>query len=159
MMLRVLVVLAIASLASSNTLNEKRPELGQYQDDGKCFPLKTSWHMMYRSFETDPFFGNTAKCARITGTSPVVNGSTEANIEFSPDKKSGIKIELISSDGYTHKNVLRVSLKSLEESFCRRFRRLRRLQRLQGSSAFLHQQNRLQRPATSESVAPAKHRL
>ncbi|KAG0428195.1 hypothetical protein HPB47_024808 [Ixodes persulcatus] len=114
-MLRVLAVLAIASLASSDTLNEKRPELGQYQDDGKCFPLKTSWHMMYRSFKTDPFFGNTAKCARFTGTSPVVNGSTEANIEFSPDGKSGIKIKLISSDGYTHKNVLRVSLKDLEE--------------------------------------------
>ncbi|KAG0428196.1 hypothetical protein HPB47_024809 [Ixodes persulcatus] len=111
-MLRVLAGLAIASLASSDTLSEKRPELGQYQDDGKCFPLKTSWHMMYRSFETDPFFGNTAKCARVTGKSPVVNDSTEANIEFSPDGKRGIKIKLISSDGYTQKNVLRVSLKN-----------------------------------------------
>ncbi|EEC15924.1 hypothetical protein IscW_ISCW013441, partial [Ixodes scapularis] len=45
---------------------ELRPELGKYQDDSKCFPMKETWYVTYRSHEIDPGFGGKAKCVKDT---------------------------------------------------------------------------------------------
>lgn len=86
------------------------PELGRFQDDGKCFPLKESWYIVYRSYESDPFFGLTAKCVRIHSTDvPYVNNATKVKVEFGDDEKLDLHVKLVSSEGYNHQNIIRVS--------------------------------------------------
>uniref|UniRef100_A0A023GCV9 Putative lipocal-1 1 n=1 Tax=Amblyomma triste TaxID=251400 RepID=A0A023GCV9_AMBTT len=109
-MWRSLLISACAFLAAEAEFNVKDPELGQFQDDGKCFPLKKTWFVVYRSYDSDPFFGLTAKCLRVHSTDvPYVNNATRVRVEFGDHGILDLNAKLLASEGYKHQNRLRVS--------------------------------------------------
>ncbi|KAK8758627.1 uncharacterized protein LOC144099053 [Amblyomma americanum] len=109
-MRRCLLISACAFLAAEAQFDVRDPELGEFQDDGKCFPLKHSWFVVYRSYEADPFFGLTAKCVRFHSTeTPYVNNATSIRVEFGDHDKQDVYVKLVSFQGYKHQNALRVS--------------------------------------------------
>ncbi|CAN7989293.1 unnamed protein product [Ixodes hexagonus] len=112
-----LTVVALASflvVVAGVNYPERKPELGVYQDEEKCFPYTGTWYAKYRNFERDPYFGGTAKCVRCTHHEDFKNGSHVHLVEVGSSKVD-IKVTPVSSEGYAHKNVLRVSLLDHEE--------------------------------------------
>ncbi|XP_029848976.2 uncharacterized protein LOC115331055 [Ixodes scapularis] len=106
-----LVFFTIAALVSLNFCSgsqswpELNPELQQYQDLSKCYPLPVTWYVIFRNFESDPVFGGTAKCVRFTETGPPEDGAYPVLIEYG-NQSTHTKSTLESSPGYTVKNVL-----------------------------------------------------
>ncbi|EEC15927.1 conserved hypothetical protein, partial [Ixodes scapularis] len=114
-MLRVVALASFLVVVAGVSYLERRPELGVFQDEEKCFPYTGTWHAKYRNFEHDKYFGATTKCVRVSHKETFKNGSTVHRVEVGSTVKVVIKIKLVSSEGYTHKNTLHVSLKDLEE--------------------------------------------
>nr|XP_054923053.1 uncharacterized protein LOC129382859 [Dermacentor andersoni] len=73
-----------------------------------CFPVQQSWYQMYRNFEEDPLLGGKSKCLKGTEAGEVVDDPTMATFEYSPDGMLNAKMKLMSSPGYTAKNVINV---------------------------------------------------
>ncbi|XP_029850176.2 uncharacterized protein LOC115332040 [Ixodes scapularis] len=107
-----LIFLAVTALVSLNFCSgseswpELNPQLEQYQDLSKCFPLPETWHVVYRNYESDPVFGGTAKCVKFTETGPPANGAYPVLIEYEGQSMS-TTATLESSSGYTGKNILK----------------------------------------------------
>ncbi|XP_070388515.1 uncharacterized protein [Dermacentor albipictus] len=74
----------------------------------QCFPLDNTWHQMYRDFEEDPYLGGKSKCVKGTETGDFVGDSAVVIFEYPPDTIKNTTIKLMSSPGYTAKNVLNV---------------------------------------------------
>ncbi|XP_075552134.1 uncharacterized protein LOC142585331 [Dermacentor variabilis] len=97
-------------LGARAQVNVRDPELGEFQDDGKCFPLKQPWFMVYRNYEADPFFGLAAKCVRVSPTDvPYVDNATHLKVEFGDHDSLDLSVQLVPTSGYRHQNALRVS--------------------------------------------------
>ncbi|KAM7308384.1 uncharacterized protein LOC115321861 [Ixodes scapularis] len=113
-MTAMLVTLAAALLTLGGVINaahthntaaaypELRPELGKYQEVWKCFPLKETWYLTYRSHETDPGFGGKAKCVKGSQTGPIVagaaplllhTGGTRTNVTITPKSNQGYQVK------------------------------------------------------------------
>ncbi|KAL3243549.1 hypothetical protein MRX96_020147 [Rhipicephalus microplus] len=91
-------------------VNVRDPELGEFQDDGKCFPLKQPWFVAFRNYEVDPFFGLAAKCVRFSPTDvPYVDNATHVKVEYGDHDSLDLSVQLVRTDGYHHQNALRVS--------------------------------------------------
>ncbi|XP_077541613.1 uncharacterized protein LOC144153769 [Haemaphysalis longicornis] len=105
------VVIAVSWLAAVSyaVVFERRPDLGEFQDEKKCFPYKTPWVAVLRNFENDEFFGGKSKCIRITPTAPLTGNVAEDFVEYGPTGKTNTKILLTSTEGYQHNNVLNVT--------------------------------------------------
>ncbi|KAK8760749.1 hypothetical protein V5799_027984 [Amblyomma americanum] len=61
---------------------------------------------MYRNFKEDPFFGGDAKCIVVWQEGPFVNNSAILRAEYGGNHTVSAKTTLLSSPGYTVKNVL-----------------------------------------------------
>uniref|UniRef100_V5H6E0 Putative lipocal-1 1 n=1 Tax=Ixodes ricinus TaxID=34613 RepID=V5H6E0_IXORI len=85
---------------------EQNPAFQEYQNQSPYFPLEETWYMAYRNYETDPFFGGTAKCVRVRETDPGQNGAYPVIVEYDPSFSSNITVTLSLSPEYTLKNVL-----------------------------------------------------
>ncbi|XP_040067971.1 uncharacterized protein LOC115329798 [Ixodes scapularis] len=91
--------------SGSQSWPELNPDLEQYQDFTKCFPLQESWYTIYRNYESDPVFGGSEKCIKYTESGPPVNGAYPLHFDFG--NQSGMaSTTLESSPGYTGKNIL-----------------------------------------------------
>ncbi|KAG0443479.1 hypothetical protein HPB47_014870, partial [Ixodes persulcatus] len=86
------------------TYPELKPELGKYQDDSKCFPLKETWYVTYRSHEIDPGFGGKAKCVKGSQTGPMVAGTAPILLHVGGTNINAT-YTLRSTDGHQAKNV------------------------------------------------------
>ncbi|XP_049520496.1 uncharacterized protein LOC125944217 [Dermacentor silvarum] len=73
-----------------------------------CFAMEQSWHQVYRNFEEDPYLGGKTKCIKGTHTGDLVGDSAVVIFEYPPDGIINTIIKLMSSPGYTAKNVLNV---------------------------------------------------
>lgn len=88
-----------------STYPELRPELGKYQDDTKCFPLKETWYLTYRSHETDPGFGGKAKCVKGSQIGTSVGTTIPLLLSFGEIKRNA-SATLKSTEGYEVKNAV-----------------------------------------------------
>uniref|UniRef100_A0A6G5A940 Putative lipocalin 21 n=1 Tax=Rhipicephalus microplus TaxID=6941 RepID=A0A6G5A940_RHIMP len=85
-------------------VNVRDPELGEFQDDGKCFPLKQPWFVAFRNYEVDPFFGLAAKCVRFSPTDvPYVDNATHVKVEYGDHDSLDLSVQLVRTDGITTK--------------------------------------------------------
>ncbi|XP_075540040.1 uncharacterized protein LOC142574937 [Dermacentor variabilis] len=100
-------MLDLFSFGASLQFPDLNPELGPFQE-ALCFPVQQLWYQMYRNFEDDPFLGGKSKCLKGTEAGEVVDDPTMATFEYSPDGILNTKIKLMSSPGYTAKNVINV---------------------------------------------------
>ncbi|XP_077511656.1 uncharacterized protein LOC144122018 [Amblyomma americanum] len=91
---------------ASPTLLDLNPDLGPFQDERECFPLEETWHLIYRDFEDDPYLGGKSKCVTGTQTGTFIGDSAYVYFEFPPGKKLNTSLKLMSSPGYTAKNIL-----------------------------------------------------
>ncbi|XP_037280164.1 uncharacterized protein LOC119173450 [Rhipicephalus microplus] len=98
----------LAAIATAVPL-ERRPELGQFQDESKCFPYEKPWFAMLRNFENDPYVGGTAKCIRVTQAAPLQGHVTENVVEFGHTHRARNRLTLTNTEGYQHKNALNVT--------------------------------------------------
>ncbi|XP_077511310.1 uncharacterized protein LOC144121788 [Amblyomma americanum] len=99
-----LVLLAGSSAASSKL--DLNPAVGVYQDETDCFPFKSNLRQIYRNFESDPYFGGEAKCIRTGPTGPLVDSSLNTTFEYGSDGKIDFLVTVMSSPGYTARNVI-----------------------------------------------------
>ncbi|KAH6931930.1 hypothetical protein HPB50_001668 [Hyalomma asiaticum] len=60
------------------------PDLGPFQDSAQCYPLEPSWHIVYRNFEEDPYFGGRDKCVRGALTGEFFGDSALVKLEYQP---------------------------------------------------------------------------
>ncbi|KAL1472613.1 hypothetical protein MTO96_039215 [Rhipicephalus appendiculatus] len=90
------VTLATASAAASSSWPDNNPDLGPYQDETT----------IYRNFENDPYLGGDAKCLRTGSTGPLVDSSLNTTFEYGSDGLLEVTFTLMSSPGYTAKNVI-----------------------------------------------------
>ncbi|XP_065305485.1 uncharacterized protein [Dermacentor albipictus] len=88
---------------------ERRPDLGEFQDERECFPYETPWLAVLRNFENDPYIGGNAKCIRVTQTAPLQGDVTENVVEYGHTEKVRNKVTLMSTEGYHHKNLMNVT--------------------------------------------------
>uniref|UniRef100_A0A034WYV1 Lipocalin 28 n=1 Tax=Rhipicephalus microplus TaxID=6941 RepID=A0A034WYV1_RHIMP len=102
------LLLSLVSIAKGHHMLDLNPDLGPYQDDSQCFPLEQSWHLMYRDFEDDPYLGGKSKCVKGTQTGEYVDDSTLVVFEYPPNGVINTTFKLMSSPGYTAKNVVNV---------------------------------------------------
>ncbi|XP_077534948.1 uncharacterized protein LOC144146862 [Haemaphysalis longicornis] len=99
------------AVLASQTRPELNPALGVYQDEEKCFPFQGTLYQIRRNFESDPYLGGTAKCLRSSQNGPTNDdGSVPVNFQFDPDGFINTTFTLMSSPGYTAKNVINVKL-------------------------------------------------
>ncbi|KAH6931929.1 hypothetical protein HPB50_001667 [Hyalomma asiaticum] len=103
-----LLLIGLLSLSASQQMLDLNPDLAPFQDDSECFPLEQSWHQIYRDFEEDPYLGGKAKCVKGLQTGDFVGDSALVVFEFPPDGVINTTFKLMSSPGYTAKNVLNV---------------------------------------------------
>uniref|UniRef100_A0A023GCZ2 Putative lipocal-1 1 n=1 Tax=Amblyomma triste TaxID=251400 RepID=A0A023GCZ2_AMBTT len=103
-----LFMVGVCPFAAGQQLLDLNPDLGPFQDESECFPLEQSWHLMYRDFESDPYLGGKAKCVKGIQTNDFVEDSTVVVFEYPPDGVLNTTFKLMSSPGYTAKNVLNV---------------------------------------------------
>ncbi|CAN7983227.1 unnamed protein product [Ixodes pacificus] len=106
-MLRVVALASFLVVVAGVSYLERRPELGVFQDEEKCFPYTGTWHAKYRNFEHDKFFGATAKCVRVSHKETFKNGSTVHKVEVGSTVKVHVLTTPASSEGYDKKNVLK----------------------------------------------------
>ncbi|KAH7947821.1 hypothetical protein HPB52_016149 [Rhipicephalus sanguineus] len=82
------VGLGFLAVAANAVPLERRPDLGEFQDESKCFPYERPWFAMLRNFESDPYIGGTAKCVRVTQTAPLQDDVTVNVVEFGHTHKA-----------------------------------------------------------------------
>lgn len=99
---------AALSVKAGQLMLDINPDLGEFQDETECFPVVETWHQMYRDFEEDPYLGGKAKCVTGTETGDYEDGAAIVVFEFPPDEVLNTTITLMSSPGYTAKNILNV---------------------------------------------------
>ncbi|CAN7986952.1 unnamed protein product, partial [Ixodes hexagonus] len=99
------VLLALRCSCASTPDLDRNPALQQFQNEALAFPLKKTWYIKYRNYETDPFFGGTAKCVRLTETNPGKDDVYPLVLQYNPDVSVDITVTLSSSPGYTAKNI------------------------------------------------------
>uniref|UniRef100_A0A023G9B5 Putative lipocal-1 1 n=1 Tax=Amblyomma triste TaxID=251400 RepID=A0A023G9B5_AMBTT len=92
----------------SSSFPENNPELGAYQNEGKCFPLQDTYYIMYRNYKEDPLFGGEAKCIIIAETGPFVDGSSTFQVQYGGNNTVNVKATLLSSPGYSVQNVIQI---------------------------------------------------
>ncbi|XP_040075778.2 uncharacterized protein LOC120847909 [Ixodes scapularis] len=97
--------LVLHCTSASTQYLERNPALQEYQNEAAAFPLQETWYMAYRNYETDPFFGGTAKCVRISETDPGQDGVYPLVLHYDPDVSIDLTLTLSSSPGYTLKNI------------------------------------------------------
>ncbi|XP_050043401.1 uncharacterized protein [Dermacentor andersoni] len=102
------LLLSVLSFGACLQLLDLNPDLGPFQDESTCFPLEQSWHQIYRDFEEDPYLGGKSKCVKGTQTGDFVGDSAVVIFEYPPDGIKNTTFKLMSSPGYTAKNVLNV---------------------------------------------------
>ncbi|CAN7937438.1 unnamed protein product, partial [Ixodes hexagonus] len=93
--------------SGSKSFPELNPDLQQYQDLSKCFPLSETWYTLYRNFESDPDLGGSDKCVRYTETGPPADGAYPLLFQFG-DQAVNVTGTLGSTPGYTGKNILSI---------------------------------------------------
>ncbi|CAN8017771.1 unnamed protein product [Ixodes persulcatus] len=98
-------LICLTFCSGSQSWPEFNPDLEQYQDLTKCFPLQESWNTIYRNYESDPVFGGTTKCVKYTENGPPVNGAYPLRFDFGSQSATASGT-LESSPGYTGKNIL-----------------------------------------------------
>ncbi|XP_077507995.1 uncharacterized protein LOC144119179 [Amblyomma americanum] len=91
---------------SSHPHLDLNPDLGRFQDETQCFPLTDTWHMMYRNFEADPYLGGKTKCLRAMQKRVFENDAVLTTFESSPGVSIDVVVTLMSSPGYTAKNIM-----------------------------------------------------
>ncbi|XP_077534944.1 uncharacterized protein LOC144146860 [Haemaphysalis longicornis] len=106
---------AFGLLYAGQSFPENNPQLGVYQDESNCFPLRSTWYIMYRSFENDPYFGGSPMCIAVYENGPFENGSGGITVEVGGKDKVNATATLISSPGYEVKNVLNISVDGAPE--------------------------------------------
>ncbi|XP_077532565.1 uncharacterized protein LOC144144934 [Haemaphysalis longicornis] len=94
------------SVHSGQSFLENNPSLGSHQDETDCFPLQDTWFLIYRNFENDPYFGGSPKCIEFSEPGPFVNGSFPVIGTVGGNVTLDTVVTLMSSPGYTEKNVL-----------------------------------------------------
>ncbi|CAN7986954.1 unnamed protein product [Ixodes hexagonus] len=100
------VLLVLRCSCASTPDLDRNPALQQFQNEALAFPLKETWYMKYRNYETDPFFGGTAKCVRVTETNAGQDGIYPLVLQYNPGVSVDINVTLSSSPGYTVKNIV-----------------------------------------------------
>ncbi|XP_077489473.1 uncharacterized protein LOC144100379 [Amblyomma americanum] len=98
------------ALGGNPSFPERNPALGLYQNEGNCFPLQDSYYIMHRNYEEDPLFGGDAKCIIITETGPFVGAYAPFTVQYGGDQTANVKARLLSSPGYTVKNIIQVEV-------------------------------------------------
>ncbi|XP_077534945.1 uncharacterized protein LOC144146861 [Haemaphysalis longicornis] len=93
-------------LHAGQSFPESNPDMGVYQDEANCFPLSGTWYIIYRSFENDPYFGGSPKCIAVYENGPFENGSGGITVEVGGTQKVNATATLVSSPGYSAKNVI-----------------------------------------------------
>lgn len=101
---------AFGFLHAGQSFPENNPELGVYQDESNCFPLRHTWYIIYRSFENDPYFGGSPTCIAVYENGPFENGSGGITVEVGGTNKVNATATLMSSPGYSVKNVVNVEV-------------------------------------------------
>ncbi|KAL1416217.1 hypothetical protein MTO96_006476 [Rhipicephalus appendiculatus] len=91
--------LGFLAVAATAVPLERRPDLGEFQDESKCFPYEGPWFAVLRNFENDPHIGGTAKCIRVTQTAPLQGDVTENVVEFGQTHKARNRLTLTSTEG------------------------------------------------------------
>ncbi|KAM7304956.1 uncharacterized protein ISCGN_014856 [Ixodes scapularis] len=102
----VAVVVGVHYTFASTSYPDENPALQEYQNEAAAFPLEEQWYMMYRNYESDPFFGDKAKCVSITETKPGENGAYPVVLRYNPDVSIDLTATFSSSPGYTVKNIV-----------------------------------------------------
>ncbi|KAM7299015.1 uncharacterized protein ISCGN_019582 [Ixodes scapularis] len=105
-LLAVAALLVLHGAYASTSYPEQNPALQEYQNESPCFPLEETWYVAYRNYETDPYFGGSAKCVRFSETDPGQNGAYPVILEYDPSFSADLTVTLSSSPGYTLKNIL-----------------------------------------------------
>ncbi|XP_075552132.1 uncharacterized protein LOC142585330 isoform X1 [Dermacentor variabilis] len=109
--MRSLLALAFLAVAANALYYETKPELARYQDEAECFPYEERWYVIYRTFEHDPYLGD-GKCAYLSQTKPLVNGTAEAQLKYRTGEVVDFKTELHKTEGYNYYNKHNVTLLS-----------------------------------------------
>lgn len=104
--LAVTALLVPPSAYATTPYPEQNPSLQEYQNQSPYFPLEETWYMVYRNYETDPFFGGTAKCVRFKATDPGQNDTYPVILEYDPSFSTNVTVTLSLSPGYSLKNIL-----------------------------------------------------
>ncbi|KAL3210715.1 hypothetical protein MRX96_008658 [Rhipicephalus microplus] len=108
------VILAFVSLPlltnGSSDVRYNNPLLGVYQNEEACFPLEEKWYIMYRNYKDDPYFGSAGQCIKIFATGPFVDNSGPFEVDVGDSDKIKVEASLLSSPGYTVKNVIHVDV-------------------------------------------------
>ncbi|KAK8758629.1 hypothetical protein V5799_003739 [Amblyomma americanum] len=101
------VVAVVCFAVIANAVHpERRPDLGEFQDEFKCFPHETPWLAVLRNYESDPYFGGKAKCIRVTQSAPLQGDVAEGTVEYAGTERVKTKLTLTRTEGYHHKNAL-----------------------------------------------------
>ncbi|KAH6929023.1 hypothetical protein HPB50_022482 [Hyalomma asiaticum] len=103
-----LLALAFLVVAANALYYETKPELGKYQDEAECYPYESYWYVIYRTFDHDPYFGD-SKCAYVAQTGPLVNGTAHGHHKDSTGAVLSQQ-ELHKAEGYKHYNKQNVTL-------------------------------------------------
>ncbi|XP_049520941.1 uncharacterized protein LOC125944474 isoform X2 [Dermacentor silvarum] len=101
-------VLLPLSISGSTEIPYNNPALGIYQNEAACFPIHEKWYIMYRNYQEDPYFGDSGKCITIIMTSPFENNYGTFEVDVGDYVKVSVTATLMSSPGYTVKNVIHV---------------------------------------------------
>ncbi|XP_077534952.1 uncharacterized protein LOC144146865 isoform X2 [Haemaphysalis longicornis] len=98
----------IGSIFAAQSFPENNPTLGIYQNESKCFPLRDTWYIIYRSFEYDEYLGGSPACLAVYQTGSFENGSGPFTIQIGDGVPTDASATLMSSPGYEVKNVINV---------------------------------------------------
>ncbi|XP_077532561.1 uncharacterized protein LOC144144931 [Haemaphysalis longicornis] len=96
------------NLHAAQSFPENNPELGEYQNEGACFPLRDTWYIMYRSFDYDVYFGGDPTCLVISASGPFENDSGKFTVGVGGTVKVNVTATLTSSPGYEVQNIIHV---------------------------------------------------
>ncbi|XP_077551349.1 uncharacterized protein LOC144165101 [Haemaphysalis longicornis] len=96
-----------SALLGHAALLGNNPALGVFQNEGNCFPVKETWYITQRNYEIDPYFGILPACTTISAAWPFSNNTGKFKVQVGT-LPIYVTITLMSSPGYTVKNVLNV---------------------------------------------------
>ncbi|XP_077551348.1 uncharacterized protein LOC144165100 [Haemaphysalis longicornis] len=96
-----------SALLGHAALLGNNPALGEFQNEGNCFPVNETWYITQRNYLFDPYFGGLPACTTISAAGPFANntGKFKVQVGILPIY---VTTTLKSSPGYTVKNVLNV---------------------------------------------------
>ncbi|XP_049521989.1 uncharacterized protein LOC125944774 [Dermacentor silvarum] len=101
------IIIVTVLLRCSYAFLDYNPELGAYQDDGKCLNWSEPWYVVYRNYEDDPVFGDSTYCAYTT----VAVSDPENSVIWTKEQGETtryLKNTILSSPGYTSKDLVHV---------------------------------------------------